>query len=147
MLPSDFLEQLKAIYPRRKGGQGWVDTTRWVRIHVRAGHAWQAILDGCTAYKDFCDREGLTGTEYVKQAATFFGRGCWFAEDYSEPAKPKLPHEVAKERRWQQLYDRADKVGFRYPTDMEKLVDPGIYEDKLRQAERDTNITTLRTSP
>jgi hypothetical protein len=143
-LPTEYLDLLKANYPRRKGGQGWADTARLVAQHITKGHSWESILAGSRAYKDFCDREGLTGTEYVKQAATFFGKGQWWAEDYSEPAKPKLPQEIAKERRWQQLHDRADAVGFRYPTAIEKQVDPGIYEGHLREAERQSNVRAIK---
>jgi len=141
---SEQVAQLKQNYPRRKGGQGWHDTERLIAKHLAAGHKFADILAGSIAYKDFCDREGLTGTEYVKQACTFFGRGCWWTEDYSEPAKPKLPAEIAKERKWQELHDRADRIGFRYPTSLEKLCDPAIYEDRLKQAERQSNVRAIR---
>ena len=144
MLPAELLDQLRSNYPRRKGGQGWADTARLVAEHLRKGHDWALILAGCKAYKDFCDREGLTGTEYVKQAATFFGRGQWWAEDYSEPAKPRLPSEIAAERRWQALRDRADRIGFRNPTAIELKVDPSVYEGHLSYAEQQGNVRAIR---
>lgn len=144
MLPAELLDQLRSNYPRRKGGQGWIDTSRLVAEHLRRGHDFASILAGCKAYRDFCDREGLTGTEYVKQAVTFFGRGCWWAEDYSEPAKPKLPAEITRDRKWQELHDRADLIGFRYPTTLEKMCDPAVYEGQLQYAERNGNVRALR---
>ena len=144
ILAVDQLELLKSLYPRRKGGQGWADTARLVAQHLRQGHDWEAILAGTRAYRDFCDREGLTGTEYVKQAATFYGRGCWWAEDYSEPSKPRLPSEISLERRWQALQQRADAIGFRNPTPLERAVDPSVYEFQLKGAEASSNVRGIR---
>jgi hypothetical protein len=141
---TDYIDTLKATYPRRKGGQGWADTERQIEKHLRTGHDFKAILAGCTAYREFCDREGLTGTEYVKQAVTFFGPGRWWQEDYSEPAKPPLPAEIAAARRWQALMDRADRAGFRNPTPLEKSVDPSVYEGQLKIAEQASNIRAIR---
>jgi hypothetical protein len=52
---------------------------------------------------------GKTGTEYVKQAATFFGRDQWFEEWADMDVRSE--HEIAIDRRWEALQERATPHG------------------------------------
>lgn len=79
-------ERTWAIYPRRAGGNP----------KQRAFHAWAARLkSGATAdevhagverYTRFCEATGKIGTEFVQQAATFFGPDAHFRERWDAPA-------------------------------------------------------------
>lgn len=75
-------EELRAEYPKRKGGQGWHDAFQSVERHLRAGVQPAAILEGTKRYAAFVSHEGLEGTSFVKQAATFFGRGRHWTEEW-----------------------------------------------------------------
>lgn len=131
--PEDWLKQIKDLYPRRSGGQGWGALERLMgKIEVQ-GSQWSQVMEGVRSYRAYCDREGLTGTHFVKQAKTFFGADGWWQESYEPEAKPKLPAEIALERRWQALRDRADLCGFRSPDPLESA---DVYETSLRFAER-----------
>jgi len=132
-LPEDWLEQLKALYPRRSGGHGWGALPRLIRKALASGATWESLLQGTKSYRGYCDREGLTGTNFVKQARTFYGSDGWWQESYEPEAKPKLPAQIALERRWQALRDRADLCGFRGPTPLESA---DVYETQLRFAEQ-----------
>jgi hypothetical protein len=134
-LPPDWLDQLKRAYPRRTGGQGWGALSRLIPGILRCGATFEQLRTAADSYRAHCDREGLSGTNFVMQARTFFGRDGWWQESYEPEAQPKLPHQIALERRWQALKDRADQTGFRNPTSVELSVDPSVYEDKLKRHE------------
>ena len=112
-IPEDWLEQLKNEYPKRYGGQGWAALRRLIPQRLSEGATWDEILEGTKAYAKFCKHTGKTGTELVKQARTFYGRDCWFLEDYDVPEptfKRRRPEEYTEEQRkadaakaWQEL--------------------------------------------
>lgn len=133
-LPSEYWEILKAEYPRRYGDQGWIAVRTLIPRALTAGATWDEILEGTRAYKRYCDETGKTGTELVKQAKTFFGPNQLWTEDYSAPAKPKSASEIAAERRWESLKERARLAGFRGPHAIEPA---DAYETALRIYERD----------
>ena len=98
---SDF-KSLRALYPRRSGGQGWIAAERLVAGHIRNGVPFDEILDGTKAYAKWCDYSGKTGTELVKQARTFYGRDMWWGEDYEIPEstyKRRTPEVVSEDQR------------------------------------------------
>jgi len=108
-LPPDFLAQLRASYPKRSGGQGWGHVPKLIHRAVSAGASWQEILDGTKAYKRWCDLTGKTGSEFVKQASTFFGPGMWWAEEYELPT---VAGQVDPQLAALAKYDRdADRLG------------------------------------
>jgi uncharacterized protein YdaU (DUF1376 family) len=76
------LELLKAAYPRRSGDQRWHDAEKAIRARLKEGHTWQEIIAGAQRYAAWCDSTGKTGTETVKQAATFCGPGKAFLEPW-----------------------------------------------------------------
>jgi hypothetical protein len=79
-------ETLKQIYPRRAGGQRWPDAQKAINARIREGHTWQELLDSAQRYRDFCQEAGKERTEYVLQAATFFGSNRQFLEAWDKPA-------------------------------------------------------------
>lgn len=120
MLPDDWLEQLKAAYPRRNGAQGWAALKRLVPRAIADGATFADMLAGAKAYKAYNDRIGKTGTEYVKTAEVFFGRGEWWVE-YAE---------MANSQRAENLKARARQLGFNAISD-ELMQDLDALEAKL----------------
>lgn len=134
MLPPDYLEILKAEYPRRYGDQGWIAVRTLVPRALTAGATWEEILEGTRSYRRFCDATGKTGTELVKQAKTFYGSQQLWTEDYSPPQPKRSAQELALEQRWERLRARGVSAGFRAPLPVES---PDVYETALRMHERD----------
>jgi len=132
-LPPDYVEQLKKEYPRRDGDNGWVHVRTLIPRALTAGATWERILAGTRAYKAYCDKNGKTGTELVKQARTFFGPNQ-FWDEWADMEPVKTPRQAAEEVRWAALRVRAEACGFRSPTAVES---PDVYETAMRQAERE----------
>src|ERR1039458_1776072 len=83
------LEQLREAYPKRAGDQRWTKARSAIDARLRAGDTFDAMLAGVQRYAAFCTAEGMTGTKFVKQAATFFGPERGFAEPWEIPGKCK----------------------------------------------------------
>ncbi|MDN7179071.1 hypothetical protein M0D69_13820 [Caballeronia sp. SEWSISQ10-4 2] len=80
-------EEIWAAYPNRAGGNSKADAFKAVEARIKAGVLPADMLEGAKRYAKFCDATDKTGTEYVKQAATFFGPGLHFDADWTAPAK------------------------------------------------------------
>lgn len=92
---SPLFDELKAEYPKRKGGQGWQDARMAVERHLKAGVPAEAILAGTRRYAAFVRHEGNEGTSFVKQAMTFFGPGMHWAEEWHFNGNGKRPEPRA----------------------------------------------------
>lgn len=77
--PDEF-EQVWAIYPKRAGGNSKADACKAWSARVNSGSTTQELLDGTQRYADFVKATGKLNTEYVKQAATFFGPSKHYEE-------------------------------------------------------------------
>jgi len=133
-LPSDYLAQLQAVFPRRDGPHWWHKVRSQIPTALSAGATWEGILKGTQGYAAYCDRQELTGTPYVKPASNFFDyRTQGWSEDFSIPEKPKSAADQAQEARWAGLRARSAAIRFRDPLAVESA---DIYETQLRQAER-----------
>lgn len=81
--PPDALEQefeslVRPLYPRRHGDHRWRTALGHYRAARKAGEPLEAIVSGVRRYAAFCRDKGWVGTEFVKQASSFFGRDkCW----------------------------------------------------------------------
>lgn len=143
-LPSDYWDQIKAIYPSRWGDQGWIHVRSQIPRAISAGHTWADIVRGTRAYAEYCDQRGITGTEHVKCARTFYDlRTQGWTEDYSPPPRPKTAEALRLEARWDCLMARAAAIGFRAPTDIESA---DVFETALRLAERERSYGTASAS-
>ena len=111
MLPDDWLEQLKLTYPRRNGDQGWGKVRSLVPREISKGATWERMLKGAQNYAKHCQKAGNLGTEYIKQAATFFGRDQWF-EEWAD-MDLRTPAEIALDKQWAALEARARALGFK----------------------------------
>lgn len=77
---------LKVTYPPRAGDQAWRKALRAAHERLREGHSEAEILAGAERYREFCRVTGKTGTEFVKQAATFLGPDKPFLQPWASPA-------------------------------------------------------------
>lgn len=70
---TDWLLDFKLVYPDRAGDQGWRKAQRAGHARLAEGHTTAEFINGAKRYAAFCEAQGKTGTEFVKQAATFLG--------------------------------------------------------------------------
>lgn len=73
-------------YPKRAGGNPKGTAFKHWKARLAEGATPQAMLDGVRRYAAFIRATGKLGTEYVKQAATFFGTDRHFEESWTLPA-------------------------------------------------------------
>lgn len=78
-------DDLKRIYPKRAGSSNWKKAQGACNARLKAGHTWDEILDGAKRYASFCEATDITGTQFVKQAATFCGPELHFLEPWEPP--------------------------------------------------------------
>lgn len=83
--PPEFEAAWKA-YPRRAGDNPKGKAFKAWRARLAAGRTPEEIHAGVLRYAAFVAAKGQEGTEYVKQAATFFGPDEAFAEPWELPA-------------------------------------------------------------
>ncbi len=81
--PDEF-EQAWKEYPRRPGNNKRDACKAW-EARVKAGADPDDILAGVQRYAAFCRITGKTGTEFVKQGATFFGPSEHYLDDWTPP--------------------------------------------------------------
>ena len=100
MIPEDFLAQLKAAYPKRSKGKayGWPAAFKQLQKRFQEGHTFEDILQGT---KDYCAATKLSGdygTEFVKQACTFYGQQLCFLDEYElEDPTPEVVYRRPQE--------------------------------------------------
>ncbi len=82
-------ENAWATYPRRAGGQDKAGAFRAWNARIREGVSIQAMLDGTRRYADFVVATGTAGTQYVKQAKTFYGPSNFFLEAWEKPEQQR----------------------------------------------------------
>lgn len=107
----DSFEEVWKIYPKRQNPSNKKKAYKAWTSRIRAGHSDQEILDGTKSYASYCDSEGLTGTRYVKDPATFFGPDEHFTLDWSSSISDnggsggkKYPGKPGEEHLW--MYDK-----------------------------------------
>lgn len=92
--PEIFEEAWKA-YPKREGGNSKSEAVKAWNARVRLGVKAEDILSGVLRYAAYCEAKGMTATQYVKQAATFFGPDAHWSEDWSvSPANQDSGPEI-----------------------------------------------------
>lgn len=80
-----------AIYPARSGSNPQRDAARAYRARRGEGHTPEVLLAGVERYAAWCEAEGKTGTQWVMQAATFFGPAARFLEAWTITAHAGAP--------------------------------------------------------
>jgi hypothetical protein len=75
-----------AAYPKRAGGNSKTAALKAFTARVKSGVNPLDILAGVQRYAAYLATTGKVGTEYVKQAVTFFGPNQYWAEPWDVPA-------------------------------------------------------------
>ncbi len=78
-----------AAYPKRSGGNSRKEAEKQYRSRLKAGASPADMLAGVQRYAAYVRATGRDGTEYVKQASTFFGTGEHWREAWELPSTPK----------------------------------------------------------
>lgn len=84
-VPPEF-DQVRQRFPKRAGSQPWPNALKAIRARLGEGHTWSEMLDGVSRYADYVRETGKERTEFVLQAATFFGPTKRFLDDWTPPA-------------------------------------------------------------
>ncbi|MEB7741780.1 helix-turn-helix domain-containing protein [Escherichia coli] len=79
-------EQAWQEYPKRAGGNSKSAAFKAWKARIREGIKPETMLDGVRRYAAWVRATGNTGTQFVKQAATFFGPNRHFEESWEVPA-------------------------------------------------------------
>lgn len=75
-------------YPKRAGGNPKNSAFKAWKARLKDGVNPEAMLAGVKRYAAYVTATGSTGTQFVKQASTFFGPDLHFEEDWLAPATP-----------------------------------------------------------
>lgn len=83
----DAFEALWITRPKRAGGDDKKRACQAWRARISEGNTQESIQAGVDRYRAYCDGTGKTGTEFVKQMATFLGPADppHFTEDWAIP--------------------------------------------------------------
>ncbi|WP_053064104.1 hypothetical protein [Caballeronia mineralivorans] len=74
-----------SLYPKRSGGNNRADALKAWNARLKSGKRAADMIAGVKRYATFCMAKGNVGTEYVKQASTFFGTSLHFEEAWTLP--------------------------------------------------------------
>lgn len=83
---SNEFEQAWQAYPKRAGGNSKAAAWKAWRARIKDGVNTEAMLAGVNRYAGYVRATGSAGTQYVKQAATFFGPDRHFEESWQAPS-------------------------------------------------------------
>ena len=83
---SNEFEQAWQAYPKRAGGNSKAAAWKAWKARIKDGVTTVAMLDGVNRYAAYVRATGSAGTQYVKQAATFFGPDRHFEESWQAPS-------------------------------------------------------------
>ncbi|ESM41997.1 helix-turn-helix domain-containing protein [Klebsiella pneumoniae] len=79
-------------YPKRAGGNSKAAAFKAWNARLKDGVNPEAMLAGVKRYATYARATGSVGTQYVKQAATFFGPDRHFEESWQAPSAPGGGH-------------------------------------------------------
>lgn len=82
-----------ALYPKRAGGNSKSAALKAWDARVREGVSPLVMLEGVKRYAGFVAQTGKTGTEFVKQAKTFFGPDMHYEDDWMVPASSGIKED------------------------------------------------------
>lgn len=103
----------KLAYPSRAGDQGWRRAQKAANARIAEGHTPTEFTEGARRYAAYCDAVGNSGTEYVKQAATFLGPDKPFLLPWTPPASKaqrKQDRNIDAGLEWLEQQEAADKL-------------------------------------
>ncbi|WP_354691046.1 DNA-binding protein [Phytobacter sp. RSE-02] len=77
------------VYPKRAGGNSKAAAFKAWKARLKDGVKPETMLTGVKRYAAYARATGSTGTQFVKQAATFFGPDRHFDEPWQAPSAPR----------------------------------------------------------
>lgn len=83
---SNEFEQAWQAYPKRAGGNSKAAAWKAWKARIKDGVTGDVMLAGVNRYAGYVRFTGSAGTQYVKQAATFFGPDRHFEESWQTPS-------------------------------------------------------------
>ena len=83
---SNEFERAWQAYPKRAGGNSKAAAWKAWKARIKDGVNTEAMLAGVNRYAGYVRATGSAGTQYVKQAATFFGPDRHFEESWQAPS-------------------------------------------------------------
>ena len=95
---TNLFDEIKLVYPKRGGSQKWPEAERAYNARLDEGATHQEMLDGVKRYARYINLTGKINTEYVQQAATFFGRNKGYLDPWTLPSEVKNRQLSAAER-------------------------------------------------
>ena len=81
------------LYPKRAGGNSKCAALKAWDARVREGVSPLVMLEGVKRYAGFVAQTGKTGTEFVKQAKTFFGPDRHYEDDWMTSASSGIKED------------------------------------------------------
>ncbi len=81
-------EQAWQAYPKRAGGNPKAAAWKAWKARIKDGTNSEVMLAGVKRYAGYVRATGSEGTQFVKQAATFFGPDRHFEESWQAPSGP-----------------------------------------------------------
>lgn len=109
-LPSDWLIQLKRVYPNRSGPMSWPRVFLKVRRALFESN-WETLIEGVKRYARYCQEAGIEGSAFVVAPARFFEDEIYL-EDLSFCAAED-PKKVESRNREAERFARAREAGVR----------------------------------
>lgn len=92
----DDFEHAWRLYPKRSGGNSKSAARKAWNARLKAGVSADDMIDGVERYAAYCQATGRIGTQFVRQAATFFGPDLHFEERFDIPANAAKPQTNAE---------------------------------------------------
>ncbi|HHR4201273.1 TPA: helix-turn-helix domain-containing protein [Salmonella enterica] len=86
-------EQAWQEYPKRAGGNSKSAAFKAWKARLNEGVNPETMLEGVKRYAGWVSAMGNSGTQFVKQAVTFFGPDRHFEESWEVPALSTVRHE------------------------------------------------------
>lgn len=84
----EWFEEIWAVYPTRSGGNDKRKALQAANARLKEGRTKHELLEAVKRYRYFVVATGRISTEYVKMAASFFGRG---SDSLDNPWTPPPP--------------------------------------------------------
>lgn len=80
-------EEAWSKYPKRAGGNSKQAAFKAWKTRIKSGVAVQDMINGAARYAAYMQVTGKINTEYVQQAATFFGPSCHYENEWLIPTQ------------------------------------------------------------
>lgn len=124
-------EEAWALYPSRPGASKAATFKAW-KTRLKAGATAMQMIDGAAAYAAYCKAE-RTEPQFIKQAATFFGPGEFYAADWA-PRRPPAAGALARIGPGGGPRPSLDEINAQNNREAERLLFGGIDEGRTFNA-------------